>query len=142
MTTPPTTDESKVYPGQQPRPRERKPLAWINPFKRDASYWGFVLNRVAGLGLVLYLILHMFAISLLLRGEAGWDSFIDLTTSPIFLTLDVILIAGIVGHGLNGLRVALVGSGVLVGWQRQLFYVLMTIAVILLVTAAILVFTI
>ncbi len=142
MTTPPTTEESKAYPGQRPRPRERKAVAWINPFKRDASYWGFVLNRVAGLGLVLYLFLHMFAISLLLRGEAGWDAFIDLTTSPVFLTLDVILIAGILGHGLNGLRVALIGSGVLVKWQRQLFYVLMTIAVVLLVVAGILVFTI
>ena len=105
------------------------------------SYWGFVLNRVAGLGLVLYLLLHMVALSQLLGGEAGWDRFIDLTTSPVFLTLDVILLAGIIGHGLNGLRVALVGSGLLVKWQRQLFYVLMTIAVVLLIIGGILIFT-
>ncbi|HOA25535.1 MAG TPA: hypothetical protein PKI52_16110, partial [Aggregatilineales bacterium] len=125
----------------KPRPRGRDVSRWFLPFKRDVSYWGFVLNRVAGLGLVLYLLLHMVALSQLLGGEAGWDRFIDLTTSPVFLTLDVILLAGIIGHGLNGLRVALVGSGLLVKWQRQLFYVLMTIAVVLLIIGGILIFT-
>lgn len=141
MTTPEYSGESKAYPGQKPRPRRRDASRWFLPFKREASYWGFVLNRVAGLGLVLYLILHMVALSQLLGGEAGWDSFIDLTTSPVFLTLDVILLAGVIGHGLNGLRVALVGSGLLVAWQRQLFYVLMTIAVALIVVGGILIFT-
>ncbi|MGB4676724.1 MAG: hypothetical protein WBH90_08345 [Aggregatilineales bacterium] len=141
MTTPDYPSESKAYPGQKPRPRGRDVSRWFLPFKRDVSYWGFVLNRVAGLGLVLYLLLHMVALSQLLGGEAGWDRFIDLTTSPVFLTLDVILLAGIIGHGLNGLRVALVGSGLLVKWQRQLFYVLMTIAVVLLIIGGILIFT-
>ena len=141
MATPNPPGESKAYPGQQPRERRRRPQAWIDPFKRDVSYWGFVLNRVAGIGLVVYLFLHLVVLSTLFGGEEGWDAFVRLARSPAFLTLDVILIAGIVGHGLNGLRVALLGSGLLVGWQRQLFYVLMTIAVVLLIVGGVLVFT-
>lgn len=143
MTTPELRGEreSKAYPGQTPKPRTRKPSAWISPFKRDLSYWGFVLNRVAGAGLVVYLILHLVVLSTLLNGEAGWDNFLRIAKSPAFLTLDVILIAGILGHGLNGLRVALVGSGLMVKRQRQLFIGFMVIAVMLLVVSAILVYT-
>lgn len=141
MSTPETSRESKPYPGQRPRPRQRKVSAWFNPFKRDMSYWGFVLNRVAGLGLVVYLILHLVVLSTLLGGEEGWNTFVRIAKHPAVLTLDVVLIAGILGHGLNGLRVALVGSGLLVRWQRQLFVILMIIAVILLVIGGVLVFT-
>ena len=34
-----------------------------------------------------------------------------LATTPLFLGLDVLLVFGLLAHGLNGLRVALVGSG-------------------------------
>lgn len=141
MTTPEISGESKAYPGQTPKPRTRKAAAWISPFKRDLSYWGFVLNRVAGIGLVIYLILHLVVLSTLLAGESGWDSFVRLAKSPAFLTLDVILIAGILGHGLNGLRVALVGSGLMVKRQRQLFVAFMLIAVVLLVVSAVFVYS-
>lgn len=141
MTTPDASKESKAYPGRQPRERGRQVGNWFTPWKRDLSMWGFVLNRVAGIGLVVYLYLHLVVLSTLLGGEAGWDSFVDLARSPAFLTLDVILIAGILGHGLNGLRVALVGSGLLVRWQRTLFITLMVIAAALLVIGAVLVYT-
>ena len=37
------------------------------------------------------------------------DAFVSLARSPFFLTFDVILLAGILIHGLNGLRVTLTG---------------------------------
>lgn len=141
MTTPDASKESKAYPGRIPHERGRQVDKWFAPWKRDLSMWGFVLNRVAGIGLVIYLFLHLVVLSTLLRGEAGWNSFVTLASSPAFLTLDVILIAGILGHGLNGLRVALVGSGLLVRWQRTLFIVLMVIAIALFAIGAVLVFT-
>ena len=39
---------------------------------------------------------------------------------PLFLAFDVLLVLGLAFHGLNGLRVALVGSGLLVDRQRAL----------------------
>lgn len=134
--------ESRTYPEQYPRqPGKRVLSGWFAPWKRSLGTWGFVLNRVAGLGLVAYLYLHLVVLSKLLRGPEGWNAFIILSKSPGYLILDVILIAGILGHGLNGLRVALIGTGVLVRWQRQLFYGLMTIALILLAIGGVLVFT-
>lgn len=140
MTTPDISQESKSYPGHTPRDRGRQPLKWFTPWKRDLSMWGFVLNRVAGIGLVVYLFLHLIVLSLLLIGERGWDQFVAIAKHPLVLVLDVILIAGIVGHGLNGLRVALVGTGLLVRQQRTLFITLMVIATALFLIGGVLVF--
>jgi succinate dehydrogenase / fumarate reductase cytochrome b subunit len=140
MTTPDISSESKAYPGHKPRERGRQPLKWFAPWKRDLSMWGFVLNRAAGIGLVVYLFLHLIVLSLLLSGESGWNQFVAIAKHPLVLLLDVVLIAGIAGHGLNGLRVALVGTGLLVKQQRVLFVILMVIAVTLLVIGGVLVF--
>jgi succinate dehydrogenase / fumarate reductase cytochrome b subunit len=69
------------------------------------GHWAFSLNRVTGLGLVFYLYLHLAVLSMLLRGEAAWHGFLRLATTPVFLGLDVLLIFGLLFHGLNGLRV-------------------------------------
>jgi succinate dehydrogenase / fumarate reductase cytochrome b subunit len=123
------------------RPRQRQPARWFSPFKRDVGMWAFALNRITGLGLVLYLFLHLVVLSLLLGGPAAWDSFISLARSPAFLMLDVILLAGMLIHGLNGVRVTLVGLGFAVEGQKGLFLFLMVVAAIVLVLGAMAVFT-
>lgn len=123
--------------------RPKRPLrAWFDVRKKRLGSLAFALNRLTGLGLVLYLFLHLGVLSLLLGGEEGWDEFVRLARTPIFLSLDVILIFGILFHGLNGIRVALVGMGISVRNHRQLFWVLITVGLILLVISAWLVFTI
>ena len=77
---------------------------------------------------------------MLIRGQSAWDSFVALARSPFYLTLDVILLAGILIHGLNGLRLAVTGFGFNVGAQRALFVVLMVIGAIILVIAALKIF--
>ncbi|HEC23278.1 MAG TPA: hypothetical protein ENI95_10225 [Chloroflexi bacterium] len=134
-------EESKTYPGHKVRRPGSQVSRWFAPWKRGLGTWGFVLNRVAGLGLVLYLFLHLAVLSLLTRGQEGWDAFITLAKSPLFLLLDVVLLAGILGHGLNGLRVALIGTGLLVRWHRPLFIAVAVIAVLGLVAGALLFFS-
>ena len=51
-------------------------------------------------------------------GPDGWDSFVRLARSPLFLTLDVVLLFGVVYHMFNGIRVALVGMGVATGNRK------------------------
>jgi succinate dehydrogenase / fumarate reductase cytochrome b subunit len=89
-----------------------------------------------------YLFLHLGVLSLLAQGPEAWDQFLELAHSPIYLLLDVILIFGILFHGLNGIRVALVGMGIGVRQQRALFLGLMAVGLLLLVISAWLVFTV
>ncbi|GAB4467426.1 MAG: succinate dehydrogenase subunit C [Anaerolineae bacterium] len=122
--------------------RPRSPIrAWFDVRRRSAGSWAFALNRLTGIGLVLYLVLHLIVLSLLLQGEAGWDQFVEFARSPLILLLDVVLIFGILFHGLNGIRVALVGMGIGVKAQRPMLWGLTALSVVLLVVSAWLVFT-
>ena len=116
--------------------RRRGIAGWFDPRGRRLGGWAFALNRLTGLGLVLYLYLHLGVLSLLAAGPGSWDAFVDLALSPIFLGLDVILILGMLVHGLNGIRVSLVGFGFVATRQRALFVALMAIGAIVLVYAA------
>ncbi len=121
-------------------PQGQRILNWFNPLGRGLGMIAFVLNRITGIGLVVYLGFHLVVLSLLAGGEGSWDSFVALARSPIFLMLDVILIAGILIHGLNGIRVALVGLGFGTRTQKPVFVGLMVIAVVALVYLALRVF--
>ena len=112
------------------------PTAWVDVRRGALGHWAFSLNRVTGVGLVVYLYLHLAVLSMLLRGEDAWSGFLELATTPVFLGLDVLLIFGLLFHGLNGLRVALVGTGVAADRHRSLFVSLMVVGAILLVAAA------
>lgn len=128
---------------QQDPVRSRQSLtSWFDVRKRNVGFWAFALNRLTGLGLVVYLGIHLVILSLLLQGESGWDEFIALARSPWFLAFDVVLIFGILYHGLNGIRVTLVGLGIGADNQRAIFWVLTALGVVLLALGAWLVFTI
>ncbi len=98
--------------------------------------WAFALNRITGIGLVVYLYLHLVVLSMLAGGPESWDSFVRLARSRAFLALDVLLIAGALIHGLNGVRVALTGFGVGVRTQKALFGGLMAVAAVALFASA------
>jgi succinate dehydrogenase / fumarate reductase cytochrome b subunit len=109
-------------------PAHRRGLAgWFDPRGRRLGGIAFLLNRITGLGLVLYLYLHLFVLSLLAQGPNAWDQFVEIATSPPFLALDVVLLTGMLIHGLNGIRVGLVGLGFVASRQKALFIAFMVI---------------
>lgn len=109
---------------------------WFDPRGRTIGGWAFAVNRVTGLGLVFYLYLHLAVLSMLLRGPGAWDDFLRVATTTAFLGLDVLLVFGLLYHGLNGVRVALVGTGLVPNRQRALFWAGTVIGTIALVAAA------
>jgi succinate dehydrogenase cytochrome b subunit len=128
---------------EKPGPVQRKglgPVAWFDIRKHGLGHFAFSLNRVTGLGLVFYLYLHLAVLSLLLGGPDSWDSFLKTATTPVFLGLDVLLIFGLLAHGLNGLRVALIGSGFITDHQKAFYWSIMVIGTILLIGAALHIF--
>jgi succinate dehydrogenase / fumarate reductase cytochrome b subunit len=116
----------------QDRPARRDPLHWFNlRGRRGAGLWAFVAMRLSGIGLVVYLYLHLVILRQLAEGPAAWDQFVALAKSPAFLLLDVLLIAGILVHGLNGLRLTLISFGVGVAQQKTLLAGVVALTVVL-----------
>jgi succinate dehydrogenase / fumarate reductase cytochrome b subunit len=126
-----------------PGPVERKgagPIAWFDPRRRRLGQFAFSLNRITGLAVTGYLYLHLAVLSQLLAGPSAWHGFLERATTPVFLGLDVILIAALLTHGLNGLRVALIGSGYVPDKQKALWWTLAVFGTILLIAAALHIF--
>jgi succinate dehydrogenase / fumarate reductase cytochrome b subunit len=113
---------------------ERRALAqsvkWFDPRWRQAGTWAFILNRLSGIGLTVYLFLHLIVLGTLARGPEGYDSFVRLAKSPLFVLGELLVVVGGLYHGLNGLRIALTSFGVGVAHQRRLFYALLVLVVI------------
>jgi succinate dehydrogenase / fumarate reductase cytochrome b subunit len=123
--------------GQRAGPARRRGVAgWFDPRGRRLGGWAFALNRLSGLGVMLYLYLHLVILSTLARGPEAWDDFVAFALNPAVLVFDVVLLAGLLVHGLNGIRVSLVGLGLLVDRQRALFVALMVVAAIVLLAGA------
>ena len=95
---------------------------WLDPRGRAIGGRTFALHRITGLALVAYLYIHLGVLSMLLVGESAWNDFLGVVTAKGFLAFDVVLLTGLVFHALNGIRLALVGSGHAVIHHRALFW--------------------
>lgn len=126
---------------RQQESKLRRALLWGDVRGRGLGMWAYALNRITGIGLVVYLYLHLVVLSLLAQGAAGWDAFIALAKTPLFLALDVILLVGLLIHGLNGLRVTLNALNIGVAAQKQLFVVVIALVILLGLTGAVRIFT-
>jgi succinate dehydrogenase / fumarate reductase cytochrome b subunit len=111
---------------------QRKPgnfYKWFDFRDADIGTFAFIMNRVSGIGLTIYLFLHLIALSQLARGAAVYDQFISLVKNPIFVAGEFVVVAGVLLHGLNGVRVVLTSLGIGVPSQKRMFLVLMAIAI-------------
>jgi succinate dehydrogenase / fumarate reductase, cytochrome b subunit len=97
--------------------------------------YAYLFNRLTGIGLVVYLYVHLAVLSLLARGEASWNGFLAGAQGPFFTALDVSVLAGVLFHSLNGIRLVVTGVGAAVRWQRQLLLGLVALAVVLFLVA-------
>jgi succinate dehydrogenase / fumarate reductase cytochrome b subunit len=115
------------------RDRRRGVAGWTDVRGRRLGGWAFILNRLAGLGVLFYLYLHLLVLSQLAFGPENWDSILEnWFRNPVVLTGDVLLLAGLLLHGLNGIRVTLVGFGMVVDRQKALLVALAVMGAIVL----------
>jgi succinate dehydrogenase / fumarate reductase cytochrome b subunit len=115
---------------------------WFDPRKKQLGSWAFILNRVTAIGLTIYLYMHLVILSKLAQGPVAWDSFIAIVKQPWFVVGEFLVVAGGLLHGLNGLRIILNSFGYGVPSQKQIFIVLMVLAVIASIIFGIRMFTV
>ena len=94
---------------------------WLDPRGRSHGGRALALHRATGVLIVVYLYLHLGVLYLLTEGSGSWASVLNLFKNHWLLALESLLILFILVHGLNGLRLALVGTGVGVRHQKAWF---------------------
>jgi succinate dehydrogenase / fumarate reductase cytochrome b subunit len=104
---------------------------WFDPRTRQVGSWAFILNRLSALGLTFYLGLHLAMLNKLTQGTQAYNDFVTSAQSPLIKVGEVILIAAVAFHGLNGLRLILHAFSIGVRHQKQLFILVSVIAVLI-----------
>ena len=87
----------------------------INPRRYGIERVAYLLMRLSGLGLLAYFIGHIYETSSILKGEVGWNEFLEITQTTEGHAILAIVIAMCVFHTVNGIRVMLGEGGVGVG---------------------------
>ncbi|MDR7426579.1 MAG: succinate dehydrogenase, cytochrome b556 subunit [Armatimonadota bacterium] len=95
---------------------------WIYAGRYGIDRYLYVLQRVSGLGLVLYLLLHIYETGARLRGEAAWTATMALFRHPVFVFLEFVVFAGFIYHALNGVRLMVAELGWLLGAPARPVY--------------------
>ena len=104
---------------------------WFDIRGRAPGDFAFMLNRITGLGLVLYLAMHLVALGQLALGPGAYDAFVQIVKSPAFIAFELLVVAAGIYHGLNGLRIGLVALfGQTATVQKQLFYAMLAISIL------------
>ena len=81
------------------------------------------LHRVTGIGVLLFLCLHILDTALVVLGPEHYNAIINLYRAPLFRVMEVGLFASVLFHALNGVRIMLIDFWAdLTRIQRQLFY--------------------
>ncbi|MGA2669139.1 MAG: succinate dehydrogenase, cytochrome b556 subunit [Ignavibacteria bacterium] len=80
-------------------------------YKKHTGSWAWILHRLTGLGLTLYLYVHIVALTGLLRGEAAFNEEMAFFRTPVFIFFEWALGALVMFHALNGVRIALIDLG-------------------------------
>jgi len=87
----------------------------INPRRYGIERIAYLLMRLSGLGLLAYFIGHIYETSSILKGQVGWNEFLELTQTNEGHAILAIVIGMCVFHTVNGIRVMLGHGGVGVG---------------------------
>jgi len=84
----------------------RTTLAGYVGYRGREGHWGFLLHRITGLGVVLFLAIHIVDTALVYFNPALYMEAIRIYQSTLFGIAEVFLVFCIIYPGINGLRVA------------------------------------
>ncbi len=104
---------------------------------RTVSFWSWVLRRVTGVAVALYLLLHIWVIHSLTAGATTYDQVMKILAAPLFKLGETALLGAVIYHGLDGVRVLLTDFFGAAWYQRRLFWGLMVFGILLFAVAAV-----
>ena len=93
--------------------------------RHHPAYWAFIVHRVSGLLLALFLPLHFLVLARALNGEAALDAFLIWTAQPLVKVSEIAIVFLLAAHFAGGLRLLLIEFVV---WHRESQRTLLAVA--------------
>jgi fumarate reductase subunit D len=72
--------------------------------RNHAAYWAFLVHRISGVALTLFLPAHFWMLGNALQGEAKLDGFLRWTDQPLVKCGEVVLVLLLAAHMAGGVR--------------------------------------
>lgn len=113
-----TTADTDV-PSPRDKPSRRRTL-----YRGDPGMWSWVLHRISGAAIFFFLFVHVVDTALVRVSPEAYNAVIETYKTPIIGLMEIGLVAAVLYHALNGIRVILIdfwSKGT--RYQRQMLWV-------------------
>lgn len=100
-------------------------------YRGKVGMWSWVLHRISGVGIFFFLLVHILDTALVRVSPEAYNAVIAVYKTPIIGVAEIGLVAAILFHGLNGLRVIAVdfwSKGI--KFQAAMFWAVMVITIV------------
>ena len=77
-------------------------------YKGGIGQWSWILHRVTGVGVLLFLFIHILDTALIMLGPVWYDRILQVYRMPIFGLMEIGLFAAVLYHALNGVRIIVI----------------------------------
>lgn len=92
----------------------------IRRTRNHPAYWAFLVHRISGIALALFLPAHFLALGTALQGEARLDGFLRWTEQPLVIAAEWALVILLAAHLAGGLRLLALELLPWREWQKAL----------------------
>ena len=103
-------------------------------YRGGAGQWSWVLHRLTGVGVLVFLCLHILDTALVVLGPDHYNAVIQLYRYPVFRMMEVGLFASVLYHALNGIRITLMDFWLdLTRFYKLLFHIQMALFALIMI---------
>jgi len=130
-----TADPAKAVTSKAPT-RKRRPPRTL--YRGDPGMWSWVLHRISGATIFFFLFVHVLDAAMLRVSPQTYNAVIHDYQTPIVGLMEYGLVAAVLFHGLNGIRVILIdfwSEGT--RYQRLMLWIVAIVFLLLMVPAGV-----
>ena len=104
---------------------------------KSTGFISFILRRLTGVALVLYLVSHMWVIGSVNSGPSVFDARLNAVQSTGFKIAEIALLAAVVYHAFDGIRLLIVHYFDVTEYRRSMFYAIFAVSALLVIAGGI-----
>jgi len=88
--------------------------------RNHPAYWAFIMHRLSGVVLSVFLPLHFLVLGQALQGAASLDTFLHWTEQPLVKASETLMVTLLAAHLAGGLRLLMLEFLAWRDWQKSL----------------------
>ncbi len=104
---------------------------------KTTGFVSFLFRRISGVALVLYLFMHMWVIGSINQGAEAFNQRLGLVQTPVFKFLEILLLAAVVYHGFDGIRLLIVHWFRVTEYRKSLFYAMFVLVILVMIVGGV-----